>query len=389
MARGANPRRTCQPTLGLVLTGGGARAAYQVGVLQALARMFPRSRNPFGVISGTSAGAVSACVLASQAYRWRRAVVELAEVWAGFRVDQVFMTSPLHTLRAGAHWVLALLSGGLLLRPPGSVLDNSPLRELLTQHIRWEGVRASIERGHLRGVAISATCYRTGQSIAFYDAATDIRDWTRSQHLGVRTPLQLDHLMASVALPMLFPPMQLGDGWYGDGSMRQLNPLSPAIHLGAERLLIVGVGMRGQTGITTGVSGMPGAGQILGFMLDTLFTDQIQADMEQTRRLNELIEWAPESPEGRDKDVSRVETLMITPSVDPREIAARHVAAMPRAMRALLRVIGARGAGASQLVSYLMFEGAYTRALMDLGYRDAQRLEGPLRDFIGGEPETD
>ena len=379
-AAGHPPQR--QPVVGLVLTGGGARAAYQVGVLMALAQILPNGPNPFAVITGTSAGAVAASVLAARAGHWRQALAGLAEVWSNFRVAQVFEVAPPAMLRAAAHWTMSLLSGGLLLPPPRSVLDNSPLRALLDSHINWKGVRTSIALGHLRGLALSATCYRTGQSIAFYDGQSDIDDWARIQRRGVRTRLTLDHLMASAALPMLFPPVQLAGSWFGDGAMRQQHPLSPAIHLGANRLLIIGVRGRREAGVSEGALAMPAAGQILGFMLDTLFSDQIYSDLEETERLNQLTVGAPGMPDG----LSRVETLMLTPSEDLRAVAAWHAAAMPPGLRALLRVTGARNGGASQLASYLMFESAFTRELIDLGYNDARQLSGVLRDFIGGAP---
>ena len=373
---------TDRPTVGLVLTGGGARSAYQVGVLLALAELLPRARNPFQVIVGTSAGAVAASVLAAEAHRWRRAVAGLERVWPNFRSGQVFHVDAAHMLRSGAHWVLALLSGGLVLSPPRSILDNTPLRELLHRHVDCAGVRRSISRGHLRAFALCSTSYVSGQSVAFFDGVDSIRDWSRAQRVGRRCEFNLDHLMASVAIPLLFPPMKIDDEYFGDGAMRQLNPLSPAIHLGADRLLIIGVRARRAAGVTVNrlQPSMPTPGEIFGYMLDTLFTDQIYGDLEQLERINTLVESAPDAARGE----RHVETLMLAPSVDPREIAARHVAELPRGLRALLRVIGGRDASGSQLVSYLMFEAGYTRALIELGYRDAMEARSALVAFMSG-----
>ena len=333
-------RRALRPIVGLVLTGGGARSAYQVGVLRALTELLPRARNPFPIIVGTSAGAVSAGVLAAGAHQWRRAVVGLEEVWRNFRSEQVFRVDPWHMLRAGLHWLLSLVSGGTVFSPPKSMLDNTPLRELLGTHVDWSGVRRSIERGHLQALALCATSYASGHSVAFYDGVDSIREWSRVQRVGRRAQLTLDHLMASVAIPLLFPPMPLGQEYFGDGAMRQLNPMSPAIHLGAERLLIIGVRAREDAGVAAprAAPTMPTPGQILGYMLDTLFTDQIFGDLEQCERINDLVRAAPEAARG----LRNVETLMLAPSVDPREIAARHAHEMPRGLRALLRVIGQR-----------------------------------------------
>jgi NTE family protein len=369
--------------VGLVLTGGGARSAYQVGVLLALAEFLPRARNPFQVIVGTSAGAVAASVLAAEAHQWRRAVAGLEQVWANFRSSQVFHVDPHHMLRAGAHWVLALISGGLVLSPPKSILDNTPLRELLSVHVDCSGIRRSIARGHLRAFALCSTSYSTGHSVAFFDGIDSIAPWSRVQRVGYRSELTIDHLMASAAIPLLFPPIKIGDDYFGDGAMRQIHPLSPAIHLGADRLLIIGVRARRAAGVNVSRLHelMPTPGEIFGYMLDTLFTDQIYGDLEQLGRINDLVHSAPQAAHGE----RVIETLMLAPSVDPREIAASHMREMPRGLRALLRVIAGRDASSFQLASYLMFEAGYTRALIELGYRDAMQARIALTAFMSGE----
>ena len=376
-------RSPARPIVGLVLTGGGARAAYQVGVLRALAEILPRGRNPFQVILGTSAGAVTASVLAAQAHVWRQAVAGLERVWSQFRTEQVFYVDTPHMLRSGLHWILALLSGGLILSPPKSLLDNSPLRALLGTEVDCAGIRRSIARGHLRACALCTTSYTRGQSVAYFDGVAQVPEWTRVQHCGRRTELSLEHVMASVAIPLLFPPIQLGSEYFGDGSMRQLEPLSPAIRLGADRLLILGVRAPRDVGVgKDDTPVMPTPGEVFGYMLDTLFTDQVYGGLEHIERINHLVRDSPAAVH----DLRHIDTLMMAPSTDLSAIAARHIDAMPKGLRALLRIVGGRPeVSGQQLASYLAFEAPYTRELIELGYRDAMQARTALTAFMSGE----
>ncbi|MGI9225142.1 MAG: patatin-like phospholipase family protein [Woeseiaceae bacterium] len=372
----------------LVLPGGGARGAFQVGVLRAIAELVPRGTvNPFGIISGTSAGAINSVVLAAKARRFRVAVAELERVWAHFRCHHVYRTGNLTMLKSSLQWLGALVTGGTLVRMPKSLLDNAPLRALLSRNVRFPRIAHALEQGWLEAVSVTAAGYGSARSTSFFEASGGHPEWSRTRRIGVQSNLHLDHLMASIAVPMIFPPVRIGNEYYGDGAMRQATPLSPAVHLGAERILVVGV--RNEVADTDPSPLEPGSfpsfAHIAGYTLDTLFMDGLYSDLERLSRINQLIDSVP--PEHRGAKLSRmrpIDTMVIVPSKDLRVLAHRHRQELPRALRTLLWGIGGKHGGATRLLSYLMFEQAYTRELIELGYRDAMQVREQLEDFIAG-----
>lgn len=375
------------PKVGLVLPGGGARAAYQVGVLRALADLLPaRAVNPFPVVTGTSAGAVNATAIAVHADRFRVAVGNLERVWRNFQVGQVFRADTASMMRASLHWLFAMLSGGWLLPPPKSLFDNSPLRELLKEQFDFSRIARSIADGHLDALAMSSAGYASSRSVSFFEARPGCEPWQRTRRAGEPAHLSIDHLMASVAVPFLFPPVLLGDEYYGDGAMREANPFSAAIHLGAQRLLVVGT--RNEVSARLAVPPLcPTFGQIFGYMLDSLFTDGMYSDLERLTQLNQIVDRVGpinvNNPDGA-VQLRRIDMLVILPSRDLSEVARHHVASLPRTLRVLLRTMGAMNTGGGQLMSYLLFQDTYTRELIALGYQDAMKRADDLMSFLAG-----
>lgn len=374
--------------IGLVLPGGGARGAFQVGVLKAIAEILPGDvPNPFPILSGTSAGAINAAVLASRARRFRSAVGEMEAVWAGFRSEQVFRTDALTMLKSSLHWLATIVLGGLGERNPRSLLDNDPLRSLLSRNIRFPRIQTAIDHGHVQALAITAAGYQSARSVTFFQASPGTRAWQRTRRIGVRCAINLDHLMASIAVPLVFPPTCIRGEYYGDGAMRHSTPLSPAVHLGADRILVIGI--RDETPEPAGDPHTPPVypsfGHIAGYMLDTLFLDGLYSDLERLSRINDLLDSIPEDERtGPAAKMRPIDTMIVIPSEEIREIAASCRKAAPVPLRALMRGLGGPDKGERRLLSYLLFESEFTRALIDLGYRDAMKIRDELEAFVRG-----
>jgi len=391
------------PITGLVLSGGGARAAYQVGVLRAIARLrrgtaaSPR-RCPFGVICGTSAGAINAAALACNADQFDAAVEAIAQVWENFRAEQVYRADSLGVIRSGAQWLSMLSIGWLITRwrkaRPRSLLDNTPLAELLDHMVPLQRLPRMLAGRHVQALALTASNYSSGEHVTFYQSAAPVPVWVRSQRVAATAELGSAHLLASSAIPFVFPAAELPiDGhleWFGDGSMRQTAPLSPAIHLGAQRLLVIGAGrMHEPPGRRVENTGYPSLAQIAGHSLSGIFLDALTADVERLQRINRTL--ALLSDEARLATPLRpIDALVIAPSQRLDDIAARHVGDLPAPVRGLLRAVGVSGSGrqaqGAALASYLLFEAGYTHELMALGEADVTARRDEVLKFFGWPP---
>ena len=389
-----------RPAIGLVLTGGGARAAYQAGVLSGVMDILdperrPGFRNPFPIISGTSAGAINATALACRAHQPHRAIDRLGALWSGLRTEDVYYADAPRLLRTGLQWLgmlgLGWIAPSLNVYAPHSLLDNSPLADLLARTMNFERLRINLARGHLSAVAVTATAYTTGEHLTFYQAHERIKPWTRSLRRAVACPVGVDHLLASSAIPFVFPARAIlvGDAtlWCGDGSMRQLAPMSSAIHLGAERIFVVGTNYRDEThpGARELNPTYPNLAQVAGHTLSNIFLDSVSMDMERVERINELLARCP--PNGlKSESLRPIRSLMIAPSQSLDDLAMAHLQELPRAARTLFRVLGVSPrqarAGSGALVSYLLFEAGYTQDLIALGRADSMSRAGEVEAFF-------
>ena len=373
--------------LGLVLTGGGARAAYQVGALRALAELFGNGPLPFPVVCGVSAGAINGSSLAAEADDFPRAVKHLTDTWLSLTPEHVYRTDALSLVSIGSGWFRGLTAGGT--QPPrryNHLLDTSPLRELLGREIPFEAIRENVARGLVRGVAISATNYETGTSVTFFDGAPEMKPWARSRRMGVKTAITLDQVMASAAIPIFFPPVQVGGSWFGDGGVRLTAPMSPALHLGADRVLVIGI-RHPRTAEETVVineaaqrDDLP-LSQILGVLMNAVFLDSLEPDIERVERVTEMLDTIQRPA---DSHLRPVHILLLQPSQDLAALASDQVMRFPRTLRFLLKGLGVSQKGGSDLLSYLAFEQQYIERLVTLGYEDTRARFEEIREFVGG-----
>lgn len=372
-------RRQTRRPIGLILSGGGARAAYQIGVLRAIATILPKhAANPFDVISGTSAGALNAVSLATHAQRLRTGVRTLEYIWTNLSSDQIYDTSGTNLLSS----VSSILMPRLNSRNGNesiALLNNAPLSVLLNRVLKFERIQHNIDRGLLDAVSVTASAYSTGESVSFYQGVKGLQDWEGPHRIGRRAQLDLQHLMASSAIPVVFPAVKIGEQYYGDGAIRQLAPTSTALHLGARKILAIGVsGNRSKQPLEDTQSEPPSLQQILGHILNSAFVDTLENDLEFLRHMNDVLPHVPERIRKRhDIKLQEVELLEISPSDELNILAQQYYDELPRSMT---RFIKPESSGT--VLSLLLFEKGFCTALYEMGYRDAMEKEAAIREFF-------
>jgi len=366
-----------------VLTGGGARAAYQVGVLKAVRDILGGPvKNPFPILCGTSAGAINAAALAVFADDFSRAVGNLLDVWEHMRCDLIYRTDFASIAGRGVRWLAALSWFG---KNPISLLDNAPLHRTLEKFLPFERIQQNIDAGSVYAVSITASGYTSGQSVSFFQGVPELEGWERQQRIGAAVPLKIEYLLASSALPFIFPAVKVHREYFGDGSMRQIAPVSPALHLGADRVLVVGTGRQSADAARARSNIYPSLAQVAGHALNSIFLDSLMVDIERLERINRTLSAIPqELITQRKVDLRPVKVLFISPSHPIERIASRFVSELPPMVRFVLRPVGAMNRAGSNLASYLLFEKTFCRALIDLGYQDTTARAAEVRAFFEG-----
>jgi len=367
----------------ILLTGGGARAAYQVGVLKAIAQQYPRnSKIPFQIICGTSAGAINGTAIACYASCFQLGVKKLEWVWKNFHTGQVYYSD---YIRATWHLLRGFLSAfqaDYANHKPVSMLDNKPLKILLNNMLDLKRLDRNIMGGYLDSVSVTASCYNSGDSITFFQSR-NASEWQRSRRCGQRTLLGIHHLMASAAIPLVMPSVRINQQYFGDGSVNQLAPLSAPIHLGADRILIVGLEQPRRREHLQQMPHHPNLSTIAGHLLDSIFSDTLNADLERMQRVNKTLETLQQH--NIETELKPVHSYLINPSVNFNALASEHFLALPMAIRSLLRNIGIKQHSDSSLASYLLFEKNFTKRLIELGYQDAMVQMDDLMTFLAAK----
>ncbi len=369
---------------GVVLTGGGARAAYQVGVMRAVSDMYPAWEHPFKVIVGTSAGAINALGLASGGGLFRHNISRLERIWSCLTVDQIYKSHALDMLRNLTSVARTVFSDAGRAAPL-SLLNNAPLHDLLTRELDFDEVRRTIADGHLSAVGVNACGYTTGQNLCFFDGHDGLKSWSSGQRAGARTILELKHVLASSAIPTVFPPVAINREYFGDGVTRQMAHISPAIHLGAERILVIGVSSNRRVvpARPDRAPVQPTFSHVVSHIFNGMFLDTLDYDTDRLRLINQLVELIPpDQLQDAGLDLKPLRLLEISPSEEIDQIAANYLDGLPLLLRNLIGATTVGDRNGASLASYVLFDHRFCRDLINLGYRDAQAQAREIDEFF-------
>ncbi len=378
-----------RPKIGLVLSGGGARGAYQAGVLSGISDVIGNDygSQPIPIITGCSAGAINASYLASASGTFADQTRLLLQMWSELVSDQVIKTDPLTLGKLGLGWFRDLSSGGIFGKPGSThLLNTMPLARFLEERIDFDQITRNINLKILEGVSVTCTSYGSGTSVTFYDSL-NVKSWSRSARIGVQATLRLEHILASSSIPIFFKPVRIGTSYYGDGGIRSSSPLSPAIHLGANRLIAIGVRHpRSKIEVLELQSKVQmktiALADIAGVLMNSLFMDALEFDYERLTRINDTVALIPEDIRSRDYKLKPIPTLLFMPSVDLGLIAADQFDRFPLVLRYFLKGLGASGVTGADLLSYLAFDHVYTQSLVAIGRNDALARADAIRAFF-------
>lgn len=366
----------------LLLSGGGARAAYQLGVLKSISTYLARNHGlPFPILCGNSAGAFNATGLACYASCYHLGVKKLESVWKNFNTRHVYDSGVRDVFFHLSRNFLRSFQSEQHQRKAASLLNNQPLRRLIRHYLDFHRIDRNVASGHLRAISINVSSYTTHDSISFFQGHHDLKPWQREQRRGVDCTINSEHLMASSAIPLLFPPVKMGGEYLGDGSVHQLSPLSPAIHLGARKIMVVGVEQPQRLSRFADMSRFPSSIAIAGHLLDTIFADTLRSDLERMERINQTIAHMTYQ-QRQQTPLKTIDCLVINPSISFNDMAARHFSSMPTGIKILLRMLGLHDKADSSLLSYLLFEKEFCRELIDLGYQDGLARKDEIRSFL-------
>lgn len=368
----------------LVLTGGGARAAYQVGALRAIASITKSPSNPFQIISGFSAGAINGTWLAGHSCNFERATENMWQQWSLMTPEKVYRTDMGSLSRIATQWIRELSMGGFKKEQITYLLDTSPLARFLAENIDFKTLNEYLRKGDLYGLSVTAANYRTGHSTAFFWGHSQIKEWEKLNRISVRTEMTAQHVLASASIPIFFPPVRIGDSFYGDGMIRLNAPLSTAIHMGADRLMVIGIrGPSSTSEASNKKASSISLSEIAGTILNGLFFDALDADLARMERINRTLSLLSDEELKKHPDqLRRIPVICLKPSEEVACLPGQELYQMPRTLRFFLKGLGLKEQQGADLLSYLAFEPRYMKKLLELGYEDTIQKKHQILEFF-------